>query len=122
MKLRFLIAAVLAAAPLAGADAMPVSEFLAKANALKAKGIAALFSSDIGLLKNEIGGAFRQVRADDDSARKAGRRPSACLPAKASVRSDELLSYMNAIPPAQRGMSVAAAMHGFAAKKFPCPR
>ena len=42
---------------------MSVATFLAKVDALKAKGPMALFSSDIGLLKNEAYAAGRAYRA-----------------------------------------------------------
>ena len=45
---------VLARAPLAAAEAMPISTFLAKADALKSKGTLALFSGDLRFLTNRL--------------------------------------------------------------------
>jgi hypothetical protein len=103
------------------AQAMPVSTFLAKANALKAKGAMALFSSDIGVLKKQIQNSAKALRAEQLAAQKAGRKPALCMPAKASFNSNELLAHFNAIPPAQRNMSVQAGFASLVRKKYPCP-
>jgi hypothetical protein len=103
------------------AQTMPVSAFLAKANALKAKGPMALFSKDIGLLKKEIQNSAKALRAEQLAAQKAGRKPALCMPAKANVNSNELLAHFNSIPPAQRNISVQAGFAGLIRKKYPCP-
>lgn len=105
----------------AAAWAMPVSTFLAKADALMKKGPMAVFSGDIGLLKGEMKASFAQLRAEQTAARKAGRRPDTCMPAKVGVRPDELLGYLRAIPIAQRGMPMKDALGTWMQKKHPCP-
>ena len=119
----FVTAVLLIAAPATAlqAQTMPVSTFLAKADALKKKGPMALFSSDIGLLKKEIQNSAKALRAEQLSAQKAGRKPALCMPAKAAVNSNELLAHFTAIPPAQRSMSVKAGFAGLIRKKYPCP-
>ncbi len=116
---------LMVAAPLAPAQAqtMSVAEFLAKAEALKAKGAMALFSSDIGRLKNEITNSGKQLRAERLAAQKAGRKPAFCPPekGKGSINSDELLGHFQSIPPAQRSVSVKAGFAGLMRKKYPCP-
>ncbi len=116
------VALSLAAVPAvaAHAQAMPVSQFLAKAEALQKKGAMALFSSDIGLLKREIQNSGKQLRSEQLAAQKAGRKPAACMPAKASMNSSELLAHFRSIPPQQRGMPVKAALAGLMQKKYPC--
>ena len=68
---KLLIAALAAASPLAPASAqsMPISEFLAKADALQKKGPMALFSGDIGKLKAEVVNSGKQLRAEQEAAR-----------------------------------------------------
>lgn len=105
----------------ATAVAMPVATFLAKADALMKKGPMAVFSGDIGLLKGEMKTSFAQLRADDVAARKAGRKPASCMPAKVGVRPNELLDHLRTIPVAQRGMPMKAALGTWMQKKFPCP-
>ena len=104
------ILAVVASAALvlpASAQAMSVAEFLAKANALKAKGFLAIGSSDIKLLRTEVERASDAYRSDLASAKAAGRAPHSCPPpkGKAKIGSNELMAEFEAIPAAKRNMS-----------------
>lgn len=121
MKRLWMAAGLLAMVP-ASAQAMTVAEFLAKANALKAKGILAMGSPDIKLLRNEMKGIADAYRTDIESARKAGRTPHSCPPpkGKANMGGKDFLADLEAIPPAQRGMSMKAAFYGVMKKRFPC--
>ena len=120
---KLLIAALAATVPLTPlfAQSMPVSQFLAKADALQKKGAMALFSGDIGKLKAEVVNSGKQLRAEQEAARKAGRKPATCMPEKASVNSNELLAHFRSMPPAERSMPVKAAFAGLMRKKYPCP-
>lgn len=109
----------------ATAQAMTVAEFLAKANALKAKGLFALGSADIGLLKSEMETVGAAYRADIEGARKAGRTPDSCPPpkgsAKAKLGGKAFLADLQAIPPAQaRITSMKDAFYAIMRKRFPC--
>lgn len=107
------------------ASAMSVADFLAKATALKAKGMAAMFSSDLGLLKKEIGAASGSYRAGLESAQRAGRTPHSCPPpkGKAQLDTNELIADFSRIPePQQRQTTVTAAFMNFMARKYPCPK
>jgi hypothetical protein len=121
--MKAVLAVALAAAPLTGAaaQAMPVAEFLNRADALQKKGPLALLSGDVKRLKNEVTASGRQLRQEQKTAQAAGRKPATCMPDKASVNSVELLTHFRAIPPAQRGVSVKAAFAGLMRKKYPCP-
>ena len=104
------------------AQSMPVSQFLAKADALQKKGPLALFSSDIKRLKDEVTNSGKQLRAEQIAARRAGQKPATCMPEdKASIGSDELLAHFRSIPPGQRNMPVKTAFAGLMRKKYPCP-
>jgi hypothetical protein len=105
-----------------GADAMPVSTFLQKADALQAKGMLALFASDYKILKTEVTNAIAQLRAERLAARAAGKRPAYC-PAgdHGSLNSDELLAAFRTIPPAVAARTeVKDALRALLARKFPC--
>lgn len=117
---KMILALLLIAAP-ASAGAMTISQFLAKADALQKKGALALFSSDLGRLKSEVTSSSKELRAEHVAARKAGRRPPACLPEKASVNSKELMDFFRALPPAQRNASVKSGLAALMARKYPCP-
>lgn len=107
--------------PAAWSQTMAVSEFLARAEALKAKGAFALFSSDIKRLKTEIANSGAALRANEAAARKAGDRTDTCMPEKAAVTSDEVMAHFNAIPVEQRGVSVQQAFTTLVKRKYPCP-
>ena len=120
--MRFVVLLLLAISTAAEAQSMPVATFLAKADALKAKGAMALFSSDIGVLKREMQNAGLQLRAERQADIKAGRKASSCPPAKAALNSDELISAMRAVPPADRSRTpVKAVLRAHLIHKFPCP-
>ena len=115
---------ILAALVMPGlAQAMTVNEFLAKAAALQAKGMAAMISPDLGLVRDEIKTAAEAYRADLDSAKAAGRKPRGCPPPKGQARIDSksLIASFETIPPAKRTMSVKAAFYSLMDRKYPCP-
>lgn len=105
------------------AQAMTVDEFLAKAAALKAKGMAAMMSPDLGLLRTEVRTAGESYRAEIETAKAAGKAPRACPPPKGQTKidSDTLISSFQTIPAAKRTMSVKTAFYGFMDKRYPCP-
>lgn len=102
---------------------MTVQAFLAKADALRAKGLLAAMSPDIGVLRDEIAKASAAYRGKLDTDARAGRQPSSCPPPKgtAKLSSDELLTAFRAIPPKQQTMSVKVAFANYMTKRFPCP-
>jgi hypothetical protein len=113
-----------AAVPLAAAQAMPVATFLQKADALQAKGMMALFSSDYKLLKDEVTAASEQLGNERKAAKAAGR-PQAYCPPEGGVKlgSKEILDTFRTIPAAQRARTdVKQGMRLLLARKFPCRR
>jgi hypothetical protein len=97
---------------------MSVATFLAKTDALKAKGMLAMMSSDIGLLKAEMKAATSSYRTDLTAAKAAGRPLHSCPPAKSSMDSDELMASFRTIPEAQRPRtSVKTAFYALMKKK-----
>jgi len=118
---RVLVAAALALGLAAPAQAaMTVAEFIAKANSLSAKGPMAIFSSDLGLLKREMTGVAQQLKAEGERRRAAGLPPRACPPKGAKMGPSELMAAMNAIPPADRGISLKDGFVRAMSTRFPC--
>lgn len=117
MKVVFAI--MLLAAPEVAA-AMPVSEFLIKADALEKKGPMALFSGDLKLLKKEVERSAAALREERLAAIKAGRKPAYCPPEKAGLGSKELLTRFRAIPASEQAMPVRDALRGVMVAKYPC--
>ena len=103
----------------AGGD-MSVATFLAKADALKAKGAMALFSEDMGLLKREGEAAGELYRARLATERAAGK-PSSCPPKGTRVNSDQLLSFLRTYPANVRAsVSMKAAIADYMIRNYPC--
>jgi hypothetical protein len=118
---KFVLAAILVAAPVSGLQAMNVALFLQKADALEKKGMRAMFSSDYRLLKNEVTASFTALRAERLAAERAGRRGAYCPPKKVAISTRELLAGLRAIPAAQRSqVEVKDGLRTFLARKFPC--
>ena len=121
-----MIKPLLAAALLAfsgAAQAMPVSDFVTKANALEKKGVMAMLSGDFRLLKNEVNTSTQLAVREERAAVKAGRKPTMCLPKSGnlSLGTTEVLNHMRAVPSAQRTISVKDGMSGLLRKKYACP-
>jgi hypothetical protein len=122
MKFKLLTAALLTIAPLTAGYAMNIDTFLQKAAALEKKGMTALFSPDLKLLKREIEGAAGQLKAERDAAVKAGTKTAYCPPsAKGSLDSKEVLTHFRAIPAAQQARTpVKDGLRSLLARKYPC--
>jgi hypothetical protein len=100
------------------AQNMPVSTFLAKADALAAKGMMAMFSSDVTALKSEIQMASAAYRTNP-----ASRAPRSCPPpqGQAKISSDEIIAAFRTMPPAQRTtISVKMAFTELMIRRYPC--
>jgi len=99
----------------ARAQAMSSADFLAKADALRAKGMLAVFSSDLGLLKTEFLNAGKAWRAQ-------AHRPNACPPAgPLPADSDMIYGLVAAVPPPQRNTTSATdAIIAGLNRKYPC--
>lgn len=115
------IASLLASTPVMAAPGdMNVATFLAKADALRAKGPMALFSSDYKLLKSEGEAAGADYRARLNAERATGR-PSSCPPKGTKVSADKLLAFLRTYPEAHRPRtSMKQAMGDFFARTYPC--
>ncbi len=118
LPLALLMLAVPAAAAATGD--MSVAAFLAKADALKAKGLMALGSSDIGLLRAEGQAAGQAYKARLEGERKAGK-PSSCPPKGTKVQSDQLMSFLRTYPePARPRTTMKTAIADYFIRTYPC--
>ncbi len=103
--------------------AMTVAEFLARAETLKAKGMMAMMSSDLPVIRGEMQAATTAYRTDVDAARAKGRTDLGCPPPKgqAKISSDTIMADLAAIPkPLQAKLTVKAALYDVMRKRYPC--
>ena len=115
-----LLMAGLIASPVAAE--MSVATFLGKVQALKAKGILALGSADIGLLKSEMQTVTANYRKDLNAQKAAGQKPQSCPPQKAKLSSDDLIAHMQTLPNVQASKTnVKTAFYDMMKKRYPCP-
>lgn len=117
------LAVVLAASLLAGeavARDMTVRQFLTTADGIP-RNPTAMLRADTRRLMTEMRASFATVRADEQSARTAGRRPTTCMPERVSVNPEQLLGRLNAIPAARRNISLTQAIREWMAEEHPCP-
>lgn len=119
-NIALLVAIFLASPALAAGGEMSVANFLAKADALKARGATALFSSDIKLLRTEGQAAGAAYRARLDAERKAGK-PSSCPPKGTRVNSDQLLAFLRTYPESARTrITMRTALADYFIRTYPC--
>ncbi|WP_088308115.1 hypothetical protein [Novosphingobium sp. B 225] len=115
-----LIIGLMAASPAWAAGDMSVAAFLAKADALKAKGAMALFSPDIKVLQQEGQAAGMAYKAQLEAERAAGR-PSSCPPKGVKVSSDQVLNHLRTYPTDVRPrVPMRAAIGDLFKKTWPC--
>ena len=120
MALALVLGLALPSALLAAPGDMSVAVFLAKADALRAMGPLALFSSDLELLKAEGKAGGEAYRARLKQERAAGH-PSSCPPESAKINSDELLVFLRTYPAATRPrVTIRQGVADYFIKKFPC--
>lgn len=120
--MRRLAGAVLAAAALTAAPAcaMDVATFIAKGEALKARGVLAMFSSDLKVVRAEAREASRLYQADKEARAKAGLPPISCPPEGAKLGAMEFFDELKKMPVAERGMPMKDGMAWVSRRKFPC--
>ena len=122
--LRIMIALALAATPLTAAVAqtMNAETFHQRAQALKKKGAMALFSrGEIKALTKEGQAAAKRAREQRLATLKAGGKPRSCPPEGSRMGSDEFMTRLASIPPAERArIDMTEATIRILASKYPC--
>lgn len=110
------------AAPLHAATGdMTVATFLGKYEALKKKGLSALGSPDIGVLKAEGQAAGEAYMARLKADRAAGRPSHSCAPPKARISQSEFIAGAQKYPVAVRGQTtLKMVIADLMRKKYPC--
>ena len=123
MSFRLQVAAALAAvvaAPALAAPPMSVGAFLQRAAPLRANPLMALMSPDYPALKAEADAATRQLRADRDARRAAGKPPIACVPEGERITITDMLDGLDALSPADKRLPLKDGYARVLGKRFPC--
>ncbi len=115
------VAACAALSVSAAAGAMPVDQFVAKADALRAKGFGALFSSDYAYLSDAIKADAAALKVERETATAAHRTPAYCPPGPLKMGSGEIMAVMQAVPVAERSRTdTRDTLRAYFASRFPC--
>lgn len=117
------LAALIFVAPATAAlGDMNVATFLAKADKLEKRGVAALLSSDLQKLKREVEASAEAYTARIKADEAAGRAPHSCPPkGKKSLSSDQFLTHLRSYPAARRSSTtIKVAFADLMKKRFPC--
>jgi hypothetical protein len=126
MRMVFLVTAISlsVAAPLAAKPGdMTLAQFLPKAEKLQKRGMLAMFSDDLKLVKREVEGASADYRARIEADRKAGKPAHSCPPpkGKGSMTSKELLAHFRSYPESRwSSVSVRSGFFDLMKKRYPC--
>ena len=103
------------------ANAMPVNDFIAKADALEAKGMMAMFSGDLKTLTAAIKSDANALKAEREAAKAANRTPAYCPPGPVKMGSKEIFQAMRAVPPQDRPRTdTRDVLRAHLAKQYPC--
>lgn len=114
------LALSLTAPALAGGGDMSAATFLDKADALRAQGPMALFSSDVGALRAEATAAGQAYGARLRTERAQGR-PSSCPPKGARPSQSQWLNHLRSYPEPRRStVTLRDAMADYYIKTWPC--
>jgi hypothetical protein len=118
-----IVATMVALAISAAAPAMPVQTFLTKVEALQAKGLGAMFSTDFRLLSNTIKADAKALKAEREADKAVGRTPAYCPGDRVVLKSSEIVGAMRAVPAPERARTdTRDALRAYFAKRFPCRR
>ncbi len=113
--------ALMSAPAVAATGDMTVATFLGKYEALKKKGLFALGSPDVGVLKAEGQAAGEAYTARLKADRAAGRPPHSCAPSGGRLSQSEFISGVQKYPVGSRGqVSLKMAVADLMRKKYPC--
>lgn len=119
MGVAFAFGAMLVAAPVTGQSPMTVREFNQIA-ASTPRNATALLRPSVRRAQAAMNGGFEAARAEEARARTAGRAPPFCIPGTTNISPNDVMTRMRAVPAAQQGQTVSAAIRGWMVERFPC--
>ena len=107
------------AAPVAAQGQMSVREF----NQIAAdapRDASAFLRPSVRRAASAMEDAFKAARAEEAAARRAGRTPPFCMPARIRLSPDQIVSRMAGIPAARQNQSLTQAVRAWMVERFPC--
>jgi hypothetical protein len=102
-------------------QASTVAEFLARVQAMISSGQTSPDSPGMLRLREEVAAAGREIRARQQAEQAAGTPPTLCIPEQGTA-SNDLLTFLAAIPADRRNMPFIEGFANYVRSKYPCPR
>ena len=100
---------------------MTVAQFLEIGRDIPRNRAAAMLRSETRQLIRVATGAVNQVKAEQASAEKAGRRPAHCIPSSGTgITPETLVARFEAMPAARRNVTVTQAIRDWMVERYPC--
>ena len=111
---------VFLASPAAAETQMTAGQFLDKANALEAKGMMAMLSPDVKILRGTGKAAGKEYRAMLKRQKANGQNPHSCPPGKGKLNGSDMKAHLSSLSAAQKAQPFQAAFFSLMKKKYPC--
>jgi len=100
--------------------AMTVGTFLAKAAPLRANPFTAFTNPDYQVLKAQADAATRELRAEGEARKSAGKPPIACMPEGQTIGILQMLGGLDALSAAEKALPLKEGYARVLAKTYPC--
>lgn len=100
---------------------MTVAQFLEDGRDIPRNRAAAMLRSDTRRLVRVATGAVNQIKAEQASAERAGRRPNHCIPSTGTgITPESLVARFEAMPAGRRNVTVTQAVRDWMVERYPC--
>lgn len=110
-----------AATPSLAQSQMTVAQFLEAGENIPRNRAAAMMRSDTRQLIRVVTGAVNQVKAEQASAQRAGRRPNHCIPSTGTgITPESLVARFEGLPASRRNVTVTQAVRDWMSERYPC--
>lgn len=121
MHKRLIVIVLLAVSFSTTASAMDVATYLAKAESLRSKGMAAMFSSDFKALQAEVRASAATLKKERLAAIEKKQTPAYCSAGKISLAPEEIFAAAQAVPVRIRAVTpLTDPVRAALARKYPC--
>ncbi|MGI4818529.1 MULTISPECIES: hypothetical protein [unclassified Brevundimonas] len=114
-------ATLFAVTPAAAQSQMTVAQFLEVGEDIPRNRAAAMMRSDTRQLIRVVTGAVNQVKAEQATAQRAGRRPNHCIPSSGTgITPENLVARFEGLPASRRNVTVTQAVRDWMSERYPC--
>jgi hypothetical protein len=105
----------------AGAQTMPLNEFIATADRIP-RNPTAFLRSDFRRLKREVEAGLSAIATAEHRAVQASQTPQTCMPDTFSFDGEDILRRLKAIPEGRRrSMTITDGLREIIRRQHPCP-